>query len=45
MKRSVMTGPVVILDNVDKIFAEGASNQVHALKEINLQIEENESFR
>ena len=37
-----MTGPVVILDNVDKIFAEGASNQVHALKEINLQIEENE---
>ena len=37
-----MTGPVVILDNVDKIFGEGASNQVHALKEINLQVEENE---
>ena len=37
-----MTGPVVILDKVEKIFGEGASNQVHALKEINLQIEENE---
>ncbi len=37
-----MTGPVVSLDNVDKIFGEGASDQVHALKEINLQIEENE---
>ena len=37
-----MTGPVVILENVDKIFGEGDSNQVHALKEINLLIEKNE---
>ena len=37
-----MTAPVVILENIDKTFGEGASNQVHALKEINLQIEKNE---
>ena len=37
-----MTGPVVILEDIDKIFGEGASNQVHALKEINLNVEKNE---
>lgn len=37
-----MTEPVVVLENVDKIFGEGAADQVHALKEINLQIEQNE---
>ncbi len=37
-----MPGPVVILENVDMIFGEGASDQVHALKEIDLRIEQNE---
>ena len=37
-----MTGPVVVLEDIEKIFGEGASNQVHALKEINLQIDKNE---
>lgn len=37
-----MTKPVVVLENVDKIFGEGAADQVHALKEINLQIEQND---
>ena len=37
-----MSGPVVILESVDKIFGEGASDQVHALKEIDLRIEQNE---
>ncbi len=37
-----MTEPVVVLENVDKIFGEGAADQVHALKEINLQIEQND---
>ena len=37
-----MTKPVVILKNVGKIFGEGAADQVHALKEINLQIEQND---
>ena len=37
-----MTGPVVVLENVDMIFGEGASDQVHALKEIDLQIEQND---
>lgn len=37
-----MSSPVVSLENVDKIFGEGASDQVHALKEIDLQVEQNE---
>ena len=37
-----MTGPVVVLENVDMIFGEGAADQVHALKEIDLQIEQND---
>lgn len=37
-----MTEPVVILENVDKIFGEGAEDQVHALQEINLQLEQND---
>ena len=37
-----MTEPVVVLENVDMIFGEGAADQVHALKEINLQIEQND---
>jgi len=37
-----MTGPVVSLEKIDKIFGEGASDQVHALKEINLEIEKND---
>ena len=37
-----MTGPVVNLEDIDKIFGEGASNQVHALKKINLHVEKNE---
>jgi len=37
-----MTEPVVVLENVDKIFGEGAADQVHALKKINLQIEQND---
>ena len=37
-----MTEPVVVLENVDMIFGEGATDQVHALKEINLQIEQND---
>ena len=37
-----MTGPVVLLQDIDKIFGEGASSQVHALKQINLQVEKNE---
>ena len=37
-----MTEPVVVLENVDMIFGEGAADQVHALKEIDLQIEQND---
>ncbi|MXX26564.1 MAG: ABC transporter ATP-binding protein [Caldilineaceae bacterium SB0668_bin_21] len=37
-----MTKPVVVLENVDMIFGEGAADQVHALKEIDLQIEQND---
>lgn len=37
-----MTEPVVILENVDMIFGEGAANQVHALNEIDLQIGRND---
>ncbi len=37
-----MTEPVVVLENVEMIFGEGAADQVHALKEINLQIEQND---
>ncbi|MDE0143650.1 MAG: ABC transporter ATP-binding protein [Caldilineaceae bacterium] len=37
-----MTEPVVVLENVDKIFGEGAEDQVQALQEINLQIEQND---
>ncbi len=37
-----MTEPVVILENVDMIFGEGAADQVHALKKINLQIRQND---
>ena len=40
--RSLMTGPVVVLENVDMIFGEGAADQVHALKEIDLQVEQND---
>ncbi|MCY3900121.1 MAG: ABC transporter ATP-binding protein, partial [Caldilineaceae bacterium] len=34
--------PVVVLENVDMIFGEGAADQVHALKEIDLQVEQND---
>lgn len=37
-----MAEPVVVLENVDMIFGEGAADQVHALKEIDLQIEQND---
>jgi NitT/TauT family transport system ATP-binding protein len=37
-----MQNPVVSIENVNKIFGEGASNQVHALKDINLVIQPNE---
>jgi NitT/TauT family transport system ATP-binding protein len=37
-----MENPVVSIQNVNKIFSEGASNQVHALKDINLTIYPNE---
>lgn len=37
-----MTEPVVLIQNANKIFGEGTSNQVHALKDINLVIEPNE---
>lgn len=37
-----MTGPVVKLENLEKIFGEGASNPVHALTDINLHIENND---
>ena len=37
-----MTEPVVVLENVDMIFGEGAADQVHALKEIDLQVEQND---
>ncbi len=37
-----MTEPVVVLENVGKIFGEGAEDQVQALQEINLQIEQND---
>ena len=37
-----MTGPVVLLQDIDKTFGGGASSQVHALKQINLQVEKNE---
>lgn len=37
-----MQNPVVSIQNVNKIFGEGANNQVQALKEINLVIQPNE---
>ena len=37
-----MTEPVIVLENVDMIFGEGDANQVHALKEIDLQIDQND---
>ena len=37
-----MTGPVVSLEEIEKTFGEGASDQVHALKKINLQVEKND---
>ena len=37
-----MAEPVVVLENVDMIFGEGAANQVHALKEIDLTIDQND---
>ena len=37
-----MTESVVLLDGVHKIFGDGTSNQVHALKEINLAVGRNE---
>ena len=37
-----MTEAVVVLENVDMIFGEGAADQVHALKEIDLQVEQND---
>ncbi|RME56536.1 MAG: ATP-binding cassette domain-containing protein, partial [Caldilineae bacterium] len=33
---------VVVLENVNKIFGEGGSNQVHALKDISLTIPRNQ---
>jgi NitT/TauT family transport system ATP-binding protein len=37
-----MQNPVVSIQNVNKIFGEGSTNQVHALKDINLIIQPNE---
>jgi len=37
-----MTNPVVSIENVNKIFGQGTSNQVHALKDIDLVIQPNE---
>jgi NitT/TauT family transport system ATP-binding protein len=37
-----MTNPVVSIENVNKIFGEGTTNQVHALKDIDLVIQPNE---
>lgn len=37
-----MQNPVVSIQNVNKIFGEGSTNQVHALKDINLVIQPNE---
>ena len=36
------THPVVLIQNVNKIFGQGANNQVHALKDINLDIQPDE---
>ncbi|MFN8458479.1 MAG: hypothetical protein U0401_28135 [Anaerolineae bacterium] len=37
-----MPTPAVAIQNINKIFGEGAANQVQALKEINLTIQPNE---
>lgn len=37
-----MTKPVVSIENMNKIFGQGTSNQVHALKDISLTIQPNE---
>ena len=37
-----MTGPVVSIQNMNKIFGQGTDNQVHALKDIDLEIQDNE---
>lgn len=37
-----MTGPVVLLENVNKIFGDGSANRVHALKDIHLTVGQNE---
>ena len=37
-----MTGPVLILENIDKVFGDGTSSRVHALNEISLVAEKNE---
>lgn len=37
-----MNEPVVLLENVDKIFGDGTANQVQALRDINLSIGRNE---
>jgi NitT/TauT family transport system ATP-binding protein len=37
-----MQNPVVSIQNLNKIFGEGTTNQVHALKDINLVIQPNE---
>jgi NitT/TauT family transport system ATP-binding protein len=37
-----MTEPAVSIQNVNKIFGQGTNNEVHALKDINLEIQPNE---
>ena len=37
-----MTEPTVSIQNVNKIFGQGTNNEVHALKDINLEIQPNE---
>jgi len=37
-----MTEPAVSIQNVNKIFGQGTNNEVHALKDINLEIHPNE---
>jgi NitT/TauT family transport system ATP-binding protein len=37
-----MNNPVVSIQNLNKIFGQGANNQVHALKDIDLMIQTNE---
>lgn len=42
LAKFTMPAPVVLIQNVNKIFGEGGANQVHALKDLTLTIQPNE---